>query len=140
MRPSFIQFEVTDPDEYEAFLWHEPHDVDDKGRSGVIGACCFKRRRRHDLPSPIWAMQWIWFHPYRRRRGLLKRTWPYFRHRYGRFFVEGPHSHGMMEFLKQTNHNAWSQEWSIAARMPSPPMNEKPAQTHPRRKSLPKDS
>ncbi|MBS1828557.1 MAG: hypothetical protein JST93_24845 [Acidobacteria bacterium] len=119
----FIQYELTEADDYEAFVWHEPHDLDDNGTIGLVGACCFRTRRYKELGT-LRALQWIWLHPYRRRRGLLKNAWPYFEKRYRRFDVEGPLSPGMTAFIKKTNFPIWDKEWQLATGMPSPPEQE----------------
>jgi hypothetical protein len=94
-RFDFVQYEGADetPDPTaRAYLWADDGHV-------AYGACCFRWR----VPSqgePWWALQWIWFHPYERERGHLKRTWPLFEARYGDFAVEGPISRAMRAFLK----------------------------------------
>jgi hypothetical protein len=46
-----------------------------------------------------WALQWIWFHPYERRKGHLRNAWPYFLDRFGTFQVEPPLSPAMDKLL-----------------------------------------
>jgi hypothetical protein len=72
----------------------------------AIGACCFRWRKWADAP-PGWALAWVWFHPYERRRGHLTRAWPYFRARFGDFIAEPPLSPAMQAFmLKQQDDSA----------------------------------
>src|SRR5262249_17652815 len=67
-----------------AFLW--PHPEAQVGsslyREPVIGACCFKWGGWSDEP-PVRCLDWIWLHPYFRRRGLLRDAWPAFRAEFG---------------------------------------------------------
>jgi hypothetical protein len=92
------QFDRYDDDEkYLAYLWGEPAE----GRVAIYGGCCF-RLREYKKESP-YAMQWIWFHPYARRKGHLSTAWPYFRMRFGAFIVEPPYSDGMEAFLANRN-------------------------------------
>jgi hypothetical protein len=90
------QFDRYDDDEkYLAYLWGEPAE----GRVAIYGACCF--RFREYKSGSAHAMQWIWLHPYARRKGHLSTAWPYFRKRFGAFVVEPPYSAGMEAFLAQ---------------------------------------
>lgn len=83
-----------------AYLWLG--GVDGKtGDDVVVGACCFRLRTWEKLPKPIWALQWVWMHPYARNKGHLKDAWPYFCARFGEFDVEGPYSKAMCAFLSK---------------------------------------
>lgn len=82
-----------DGEKYRAYLWGEPAE----GRVAIYGACCFRFREYEN--GSAYAMQWIWLHPYARRRGHLSAAWPYFRKRFGAFVVEAPYSAGMEAFL-----------------------------------------
>jgi hypothetical protein len=109
----FPQFEASEsPSDsryvpYEVWLFHEEaldqaRDLDDNPRR-VIGAACFRQRPHGSAKR--WALQWIWFHPYERRRGHLSRSWSLFKSRYRQFHVEGPLSDAMKRFLsKQRVH------------------------------------
>src|SRR6266404_2942864 len=87
------QFDKYDGGNYLAYLWGEPAE----GRVAIYGACCFRFREYKNGSS--YAMQWIWLHPYARRKGHLSAAWPYFRKRFGAFVVEPPYSDGMKVFL-----------------------------------------
>jgi hypothetical protein len=87
------QFDRYDEGNYLAYLWGEPAE----GRVAIYGACCFRFRQYENGGS--YAMQWIWLHPYARRKGHLSAAWPYFRKRFGAFIVEPPYSDGMKIFL-----------------------------------------
>ena len=80
-----------------AYLWTGA-DINARNMFPVIGACCFRWRKYKN--ESLWALQWIWFHPYARQRGHLKAAWPYFRCRFQAFDVELPWSSGMKEFLQ----------------------------------------
>jgi len=93
------QFDRYDKGTYLAYIWGEPAE----GRVAVYGACCF--RLREYKTGSNYAMQWIWLHPYARRKGHLSAAWPYFRKRFGAFLVEPPYSDGMEAFLaKRKDH------------------------------------
>jgi hypothetical protein len=64
----------------------------------VHNACCF-RMRRYTSGRSAYALQWIWFHPFLRRKGLLKEAWPAMVGDYGDFIPEPPLSHAMARFL-----------------------------------------
>jgi hypothetical protein len=48
-----------------------------------------------------WWLEWIWLHPYERRKGLLSRHWPAFVEEFGNFYVAPPLSHSMKQFLEK---------------------------------------
>lgn len=97
----FVQYGMEDEgDGNQAFLWCS----DDYDRRG-IGACCFRWREYTNHPHG-WALQWIWFHPYFRRHGHLRKAWPYFRQAFGDFAVEGPISPAMEAFLAAVDPKA----------------------------------
>lgn len=74
-----------------AYLWWSQDNE-------AIGACCFRWREYSDH-APGWGLQWIWFHPYERRKGHLSRSWPYFKQRFKDFQVESPISTAMGNFM-----------------------------------------
>jgi len=84
-----------------AFLWLDMDRPAYRGSTrvfAVIGACCFRLREWTDAP-PDWVLQWVWFHPYARRRGLLRKSWEHFRERFGDFFPEPPLGRAMDAFI-----------------------------------------
>jgi hypothetical protein len=118
----FSQFEASEsPTDswyvpYEVWAFHdeaidEARNLHDEPRR-VIGAACFRRRANGHTIS--WALQWVWFHPYERRRGHLTRCWQLFLRRYGAFDVERPLSDAMMRFLSK--HADDHSESSLRAR------------------------
>lgn len=64
----------------------------------AVGACCFRWREWRE-GQPTYALQWVWFHPFARRRGFLADCWPAFCAAFSPFYVEGPLSHAMRGFL-----------------------------------------
>lgn len=89
-------YEGRDDDfDHRAYLWL----ADRYSHASVIGACCFRWRDEYKDLSPRWGLQWIWFHPYERRKGHLTEAWPYFRARFGDFCPEPPLSAAMRSFL-----------------------------------------
>jgi hypothetical protein len=81
-----------------AYLWLGPDSGGGDSKCYTIGACCFRWREWENMP-PMWAMQWVWFHPYGRRQGKLRNAWSYFRARFELFDVEPPYSQAMKAFL-----------------------------------------
>jgi hypothetical protein len=72
----FVQYAIREDDWHSrAFLWIS--DPDYTNKHNVWGACCFRWREYKDA-DPLWAMQWVWLHPYARNHGLVTRTWSYF--------------------------------------------------------------
>jgi hypothetical protein len=90
--------EESDSD-HIAFLWIHPEAYGSSNEFKVpcIGACCFRLRESG------YALQWIWFHPYLRRNGLLTNAWDEFVNEFGNFNVEPPLSDAMQAFLKKQN-------------------------------------
>lgn len=83
-----------------AYLWHHGEMYGPQWSDTCYGACCFRWRDWKDMPAG-WALQWIWFHPFERRKGHLKAVWPFFRRTFGDFVVERPISAPMMGFLRK---------------------------------------
>lgn len=77
-----------------AFLWI---DVDSPNLG--LGSVCFYPRGSLLSGETWWGLQWTWFHPYVRGKGLLGRAWPYFLKRFGSFSTESPRSAAMEHFL-----------------------------------------
>lgn len=113
MRYDFPQFEASeDPSQpehvpYEGWLFHEiaydqVREIGDRPYR-VMGAACFRWREGKVLAqSPSWSLDWVWFHPYERRKGRLRAVWPMFRERYGVAFpLEFPLSSAMRAFVRQ---------------------------------------
>lgn len=98
----FVQYsanEFLDDSETLAWLWATGYPQD----YTIIGGGCFRKREWKDLPN-AWAMQWIWLHPYFRRKGILTRAWPVFTAMFGPFDVEEPVSNAMDHFLAGKPH------------------------------------
>ena len=93
---------------YDIIQWTKPRGQsrEDEGFAEVftdekgmpVGAVAFRWRRYQNAPSR-WGLQWIWFQPEVRRKGLLARHWTTLRERYGDFDVETPVSDAMKAFL-----------------------------------------
>ena len=108
----FLQYcslEMED-DGHRAFLWTDPQTLRDE-KETVIGACCFRWRQWKDVPADFpaetYGMQWIWLHPYQRRKGVLSKAWPYFLARFDPFVPEPPHSPTMEAFLRKNHYDRW---------------------------------
>lgn len=81
-----------------AFLWHNT-DVgnQEENKWPIIGAACFRFKRFKD--GDIWVFDWVWIHPYERRRGKLKMAWPFFKSMFGDFDFTPPFSPSMANFV-----------------------------------------
>lgn len=98
----FVQYAAEDDDPHShAFLWVAPYNLFPEETGG---ACCFRWREWEDA-EPCWGLQWIWLHPYLRRKGLLAQAWPYYQERFGNFFSEPPLSPAMTAFLEVLQEN-----------------------------------
>lgn len=96
---SFLQYcanEKRNQNKTHAYIWVD-EDWNDKF---AVGACAFSQM--NDVGgSGNWCLQWVWFHPYYRDKGLLSESWPHFEKKYGKNFeIEEPFSKSMMSFLK----------------------------------------
>lgn len=89
---------------YEAYLFHELArdliEIDQPTRQRCIGACEFRRMDSSDATTG-WSLQWVWFHPYFRRRGHLSSVWSQFKEKYGEFHVQIPLSAAMEKFIEK---------------------------------------
>lgn len=90
----FPGYSVEEDQEHRAYLWTDAlwHSQCDQM---AIGACVFWWQA--DVGS--WELGWVWFHPFKRRSGLLGQAWPYFWKRHGPFDIAEPLSEPMERFL-----------------------------------------
>jgi hypothetical protein len=98
-RDVYLQDVKTDAD-LRAFLWHN-NDVSNQSENEwpIIGAGCFRLKRFKD--GKIWVFDWVWIHPYERRRRNLTMAWPFFRSMFGDFGLTPPVSPSMAAFLRK---------------------------------------
>ena len=87
--PGFLQ--------YKAFLF--------ASQDRYVGGACFRFRDDQDVDTP-WLFQWLWIHPYFRRRGVLTATWSEMRAQVGEFRLAEPVSSHMQSFLAKVGHSA----------------------------------
>jgi hypothetical protein len=89
----------TDAD-LRAFLWYE-NDLFNRGPNEwpIIGAAGFRFKRLKD--GDAWVIDWVWMHPYERRRGHLKTAWPFFLSMFGNFRITRPVSASMVKFVRR---------------------------------------
>ena len=62
----------------------------------VIGGGCFRMKHTNK-----YILDWIWFHPFARNRGLLKKYWPEFKNEFGNFGFTTPLSAHMEQFVQK---------------------------------------
>ncbi len=103
----FPPFDATEDeleeDAYRAYLF--PNESNHAPRVWA-GAVCFRWRDFGDLGSR-WSLQWAWFHPFMRNRGLLTAAWDRLHDDLGNFFVEPPFSPAMLGFLRGRGVCVW---------------------------------
>lgn len=100
MRYDFPMFDVDgNGDGVAAYLF---------GYGGAwVGACGFRSMAKTDTShcgvyaSVSWQLEWIWLHPFCRRRGLLSKAWPQFEEEHGEFLILSPLSLVMERFLEK---------------------------------------
>ena len=68
----------------------------------IYGACYFSKMKC-TKGEDYWALEWIWFHPFFRNRGNLKKYWAYLEENFGNFIIKEPISNDMKAFLKRIN-------------------------------------
>lgn len=105
----FIQYSESEKHNSErlgAYIFVEECTNNDFVDNRVIGGICFRFRDDYSEKWKElngWALQWVYFHPNKRRRGTLSRCWSYFRQKYGDFTVEDPFSTSMYFFLAKND-------------------------------------
>ena len=99
MHFDFVQWSKSDPDfakgKVVGFLLTNENKA-------IVGAICF-RERKYKNEEVFWELDWAWIAPKFRRSGILRSRWPYFRERFGDFYVSHPISKSMKNFLNQMN-------------------------------------
>ena len=68
-----------------------------------LGAAYFTWNEWRDSP-PSYCLEWVWLHPFFRRRRHLEQVWPDFRRDYGDFVVRPPWSSAMEAFLGKVGY------------------------------------
>jgi RimJ/RimL family protein N-acetyltransferase len=66
----------------------------------ILGGGCFRQRKYQDFPES-YALQWIWIHPYMRRKGMLTKAFDQFINQLEQFRVEPPYSVEIKSFLEK---------------------------------------
>jgi len=80
-----------------SFLWYDAHDGY-PGHWPTYGGCTFRLR------GNLWMLGWIWIHPYQRQKGVLGRSWSFFRSMFGVFCPEPPVSDGLDRFMRKIGY------------------------------------
>jgi len=68
----------------------------------LFGGACFRWRDGQGHNSG-WVLDWIWFHPFFRHRGVLAKHWKQLKIKFGDFCVAEPLSADMKKFLSKNN-------------------------------------
>jgi len=114
---------LSGPDQHRAYLWVDKHEYvwhHHKKVYPVIGACCFHLREYKgelppDAPGRCYILDWVWFHPYERRRGHFSKASPYFLARFQRLIADGPAGLEMDALLKANGLSVRSAEEKSSA-------------------------
>ena len=98
----YCAYEDRENPNSDAYIWVDSNWDD----LFVVGAANF-RHLRDKGQSQEWCMEWVWFHPYYRNKGLLSGAWKSFEKKYGNNFqLEPPLSKAMESFVnKMRNKN-----------------------------------
>lgn len=79
------------------FLWvADGHAYGYDRRRLALGGCSFDVRQKGE-PAQL---EWVWIHPFLRRRSFLGTVWPTFEEEFGGFSVSWPLSDAMRKFLE----------------------------------------
>ena len=93
-----IQFDATETPSSPGFVRYEAHLF--HNGDYFVGSSCFRWIEWKDAP-PSWSLDWVWIHPFVRRRGHFAKAWPQFEQKYGRFHLARPFSCGIEIFLRK---------------------------------------
>ena len=99
----FVQYSEDEPDlTHRAFLFFSRagDKYYDKDIYRILGGGCFRQRKYQDFPES-YALQWIWIHPYMRRKGMLTKAFDEFMNQFEQFRVESPYSVEIKSFLEK---------------------------------------
>lgn len=92
-------------EEYKVLLFTEQAlDIYRKGSVPyrIYGGCLFSKMKFKE-DDDYWALEWIWFHPFFRNRGNLKKNWTQLEENFGNFIIKTPISNDMKAFLENIN-------------------------------------
>jgi len=68
------------------------------------GVIAMRARKQRWNSRPNWTLDWVWFHPFARRRGHLTRAWPFLLQMYPDLKISEPPSDAMRAFLNKNGH------------------------------------
>ena len=91
--------EHSEPRDSAFLLTHTSDNV----TNYAVGAVFFDWVQGKNYP-PCHVLEWVWLHPFLRRRGHLSKIWPYFTQRFGSFHVSHPRSYAMEKMLEKVGY------------------------------------
>ena len=100
----FVQYSADEAyrtTETQAWLWTTTSLAYDDPYL-VLGAACLRWRTYTNLPDGLWALQWIWLHPYARHHGVFRAAWPLLLARYDGVHLEPPVSSTLQRLVAGT--------------------------------------
>ncbi len=96
---------VATDSELRGFFWFENNDGNRiENEWPTLGGACFRLREFSD--GTRWLLDWVWIHPYARRRHLLTQAWPFFRSMFGDFDCSPPLTSAMASFLEKAENSS----------------------------------
>ena len=101
MRFGGIQFEAAETPDTAGYVPFKAFLLAAEGR--YIGAGCF-RNRIEECETIPWVFDWLWLHPFCRRRGHLSYVWPALLAEMGHFRCAKPLSVSMERFLAKMGY------------------------------------
>jgi len=75
----------------------------------LFGVIAMRARKERWNSRPNWTLDWVWFHPFERRRGHLTEAWPFLLQIYPDYKISEPLSIAMQAFLKKIGQNKISE-------------------------------
>ena len=103
MNAGGLPFEASESELFSDFVPYKAFLFTSQGR--YVGAACFRYREDQD-PMVPWLFQWLWLHPFCRRRGVLTATWTELKTQVGEFRYSQPISLNMQAFLRERGDGA----------------------------------
>ncbi len=93
----YVAHEKKGNPKMDAYVWVDENWSD----KFAVGACAFAYITEVNEKEQ-WVMQFVWFHPYYRNKGLLAASWKGFEEKYGKDFpLEPPISKAMQAFMNK---------------------------------------
>lgn len=103
MHTGGIQFEAAETETSQGYVPYKAYLF--AREANFVGAACFRFRDDQDVVVP-WLFDWLWIHPFCRRKGVLSRSWSEINAQVGKFRLAQPVSLHMQNFLGKVGASA----------------------------------